>query len=930
MATSASSSTSTPSYSSSAAIGDSELIDSLLHLSKKSPKLVKSTEAAVPGCEEITVRSWKMNEFKYYDIPSPFPTLARGLFTTDAEDDADEEVKHRIVIRGYDKFFNIGEVPWTTWEALKEHTAAPYVLSLKSNGCIIFIAAITPRKLIVTSKHSVGIGNETVSHAMVGRKWLNKYLKENDKTEADLAEVLWKNRWTAVAELCDDSFEEHVLPYPPEKTGLHLHGINVCTKTFQTLPTSAVDAFADEWGFIKTATIVLDTIEEVQEFTSKVGETGKWDGEAVEGFVVRTYVTEPPNERKKGGARGETERVSKSLSPYKPGSSFFFKVKFDEPYMMYRDWREVTKALLGIKARGEKMVASKLPKGKMRRPETQAYVKWVIGDIERHPELFMDYGKGKGIIATRERFLRFLEGTDVGDAAPENVEEPAREFGKTIIVPIAIPGCGKTTVSLALAHLFGWGHTQSDNVQAKKAGPVFIKNVVGLLKDHDVVIADKNNHLKQHRQGLRDAVSHNRSFIKPVRLIALNWDIHSQAPALVHRICSERIWNRGERHQTLVPDVGGDRGGKTHHEEVVWMFLNSAEELTGDEVDDVVEMEIAEDPKDESFGEGEENELGVTSWEGEEAESGMVRQVRRAVEGVCGILGMDVPSNEKIREAVEHVRRYEDELALRALNRPGSKKSDKSKMKEAFGGAAAKKKKDVVRYYGLLPEVNLVKLVDSTLEALAESKESDADREVRENLEALWAKLKSGNRPTKRPHVTLVHKNQLKDIPAEDDGGGNVKDLWEACAEVHELEGSPLFEGRLGSLVWNERVLAVTFEDVGLPIPPPDDDGQQLIEEGLEQLSLNSSAPSGPSKRAFKSASIVLSNINADEPLKERLHVTIGTRDGKVSPVEAKTIVEEWRRRGAKEGADGDGDERIWAVSAGGVRVKGLVKGLIS
>jgi tRNA ligase len=113
MSTSVSSSTSTPSYSSSAAIGDSELIDSLLQLSKKSPKLVKSTEAAVPGCEEITVRSWKMNEFKYYDIPSPFPTLARGLFTTDA-DDVDEEVKHRIVIRGYDKFFNIGEVPWTT------------------------------------------------------------------------------------------------------------------------------------------------------------------------------------------------------------------------------------------------------------------------------------------------------------------------------------------------------------------------------------------------------------------------------------------------------------------------------------------------------------------------------------------------------------------------------------------------------------------------------------------------------------------------------------------------------------------------------------------------------------------------------------------------------------------------------------------------
>ena len=66
-----------------------------------------------------------MNEFKYYDVPSPFPTLARGLFTTwisgEPGGSVNENVKkggdagrYRIVARGYDKFFNIGEVPWTT------------------------------------------------------------------------------------------------------------------------------------------------------------------------------------------------------------------------------------------------------------------------------------------------------------------------------------------------------------------------------------------------------------------------------------------------------------------------------------------------------------------------------------------------------------------------------------------------------------------------------------------------------------------------------------------------------------------------------------------------------------------------------------------------------------------------------------------------
>ena len=90
---------------------DHELIESLIRLSQQSPKLVRSNEYDAPADPQIKIYSWKMNEFKYYEIPSPFPTLARGLFTQDVK--VGREVKHRIVARGYDKFFNIGEVPWT-------------------------------------------------------------------------------------------------------------------------------------------------------------------------------------------------------------------------------------------------------------------------------------------------------------------------------------------------------------------------------------------------------------------------------------------------------------------------------------------------------------------------------------------------------------------------------------------------------------------------------------------------------------------------------------------------------------------------------------------------------------------------------------------------------------------------------------------------
>jgi len=56
-------------------------------------------------------------------------------------------------------------------------------------------------------------------------------------------------------------------------------------------------------------------------------------------------------------------------------------------------------------------------------------------------------------------------------------------------MPVAVPGVGKTTISVALAHLFQFGHTQSDDFRANKRA--FLQNVKKLLRTHDVVIADK-------------------------------------------------------------------------------------------------------------------------------------------------------------------------------------------------------------------------------------------------------------------------------------------------------------------------------------------------------------------------------------------------------------------------------------------------------
>jgi hypothetical protein len=84
----------------------------------------------------MTLTSWKTQEFAYrktskigYDDDDSLPTLARGLFTT-----LSGEGKHRIAVRGYDKFFNEGEMPWTR---VRER-GLPELSSRLFNVCSLF------------------------------------------------------------------------------------------------------------------------------------------------------------------------------------------------------------------------------------------------------------------------------------------------------------------------------------------------------------------------------------------------------------------------------------------------------------------------------------------------------------------------------------------------------------------------------------------------------------------------------------------------------------------------------------------------------------------------------------------------------------------------------------------------------------------------
>jgi len=130
--------------------------------------------------------------------------------------------------------------------------------------------------------------------------------------------------------------------------------------------------------------------------------------------------------------------------------------------------------------------------------------------------------------------------------------------------------------------------------------------------------------------------------------------------------------------------------------------------------------------------------------------------------------------------------------------------------------------------------------------------------DISEESNAFWEKLRSGDRVEKRPHVTVTHRNNL---PGE-------SELWDQCVLLQQTDPPPLFRMKFGSVVWNDRVMAISVDI-----------------ENADRAEGNEFISSLP------------------DHVKMRLHITAATRDAKVKPVEAMALVQSWRGQGV--GGDG-------------------------
>jgi tRNA ligase len=229
----------------------------------------------------------------------------------------------------------------------------------------------------------------------------------------------------------------------------------------------------------------------------------------------------------------------------------------------------------------------------------------------------------------------------------------------------------------------------------------------------------------------------------------------------------------------------------------------------------------------------------------------LAEAVRRAVAGIVKVLGLPFPSEEKIAEGLNAIERYTPEL-----RKPDERRN----------------KGDPTLYYALLLELDLFEYLDNIL--------SSVDH-IAEELQQAWGLLKSGNRVTKRPHVTIIHKNNV-DIN---------RALWNRCAALHGAAvNSPMFRATLGKIVWNGRAMAITVNDLTL------EDAGAVKDQGEE----------------------FLSNLPAE--LADKMHITVGTATPGIPAVEAMEMVIDWNR----------GSKGVIRQSLDDTVVQGQIKGLIA
>lgn len=333
-----------------------------------------------------------------------------------------------------------------------------------------------------------------------------------------------------------------------------------------------------------------------------------------------------------------------------------------------------------------------------------------------------------------------------------------------------------------------------------------------------------NNHIDKHYTELA-GLADERQYAKTlksynVRLVGIVWDIDSQPYHRLLRLCSERVVERGDNHQTLRPDKTVD----AEHEAVVSSFLHNFTTPDSTIFDKQIIVGIEDDQR---------TALG------------------KVVDGLTELLGLKRPSEEEIDKALATAQAYKVSTPFHGMARMGKS----------------------VRYFGLAPEIDINAVVDDALKSPMPQAAADSAR-------SFITSLREKNRITARPHITLSHEKNVqaeKEAAGEAAGPGPHGIAWNTCKTLAEKGLSPIYDFDVTHLAWDDRVMALVVRN----IRPKSEAAEDGRDAGLdlvipEEVEINLHVTVGTQSEeisAYESRSVV-------RAAREAIARGVGTGDG--------------------------------------------------
>ena len=195
---------------------------------------------------------------------------ARGLFI--------DTKKYKVVLRSYNKFFNINETNETKYETLLDNLCYPANFYLKYNGFLGILSIINETLVFGTKSMLEGTYNDY---------FRNIFYEKYDKKQIDaIKKRLIKNNTSMIFEVIDVKNDKHIIDYKSNKLVLLDEIYNQIE--YKKISYDSIKSFADKINIsIKKRVYTANDVKDFEKIYNKITkEDYKLNGKYIEGFVI--------------------------------------------------------------------------------------------------------------------------------------------------------------------------------------------------------------------------------------------------------------------------------------------------------------------------------------------------------------------------------------------------------------------------------------------------------------------------------------------------------------------------------------------------------------------------------------------------------------------------------------------------------------------